>query len=259
MDFDILRSFAIAPPSLIEPRSLQQRVDRKYLLAASDITSLLARLQQSHCVVSRVSTAGRVTTASIFDTPDRDLYHAHRCGRRPRYKVRIRHHVDRALSFLEVKRKDRSGRTTKHRLALPYRQTTLGPHERTFIDAHAALDGAPLLPRVSISFQRLTLVGSSVNERVTLDRELMVAAGHCVETLGRVVIAEVKQSHYLNHAGAVAGFRHIHAREVSAEQVLPGDAPSGARSRQRLQAGPESDRAAFCMNAIWTACHLDNR
>ena len=215
MGLDILRRFAIAQPSLIEARSLQQRVDRKYLLAASDITSLLARLQQSHCVVSAGGHGWARYDSIYFDTPDRDLYHAHRCGRRPRYKVRIRHHVDRALSFLEVKRKDRSGRTTKHRLALPYRQDTLGPHERTFIDAHAALDGTPLLPRVSISFQRLTLVGSSVNERVTLDRELMVAAGNCVETLGRVVIAEVKQSHYLNHAGAVAGFRHIHAREVA--------------------------------------------
>jgi len=114
---DILRRFAIAPPSLIEARSLQRRVDRKYLLAASAITSLLARLQQSHCVV-RANEHGWARYDSLyFDTPDRDLYHAHRCGRRPRYKVRIRHHVDRALSFLEVKRKDRSGRTTKHRLA----------------------------------------------------------------------------------------------------------------------------------------------
>ena len=185
------------------------------MLATGDITSLLARLQQSHCVVSTGEHGWARYDSIYFDTPDRDLYHAHRCGRRPRYKVRIRHHVDRALSFLEVKRKDRSGRTTKHRLALPYRQDTLGPHERTFIDAHAALNSTPLLPRVSISFQRLTLVGSAVNERVTLDRELMVAAGNCVETLGRVVIAEVKQSRYLNHAGAVAGFRHIHAREVA--------------------------------------------
>jgi hypothetical protein len=215
MGLEILRRFAIALPSLIEARSLQQRVDRKYLLAASDITSLLARLQQSHCVV-RANAHGWARYDNLyFDTPDRDLYHAHRCGRRPRYKVRIRHHVDRALSFLEVKRKDGSGRTTKHRLALPYRQDTLGPHERTFIGAHAALDSTPLLPRVSISFQRLTLVGSSVNERVTLDRDLMVTAGHCVKALGHVVIAEVKQSRYLNHAGAVAGFRHIHAREVA--------------------------------------------
>lgn len=215
MGLDVLRSFTIAPPSLIEARSLQQRVDRKYLLAASDITFLLARLQPSHCVVCAGQHGWARYDSLYFDTSDRDLYHAHRCGRRPRYKVRIRHHVDRALSFLEVKTKDRSGRTTKHRLALPYRQDTLGAHERTFIGAHAALHSTPLLPRVSISFQRLTLVGSAINERVTLDRDLMVGAGTGVRPLGRVVIAEVKQSQYLNHAGAVAGFRHIHAREVA--------------------------------------------
>jgi hypothetical protein len=215
MGWDPLRNFAIAPPSLIEARSLQQRVDRKYLLAATDITSLLARLQHSHCVVCAGQHGWARYDTVYFDTSDRDLYHAHRCGRRPRYKVRIRHHGDRALTFLEVKRKDRSGRTTKHRLALPYRQDTLGQHEQTFIATHAALNRTPLLPRVSISFQRLTLVGSAINERVTLDRDLLLGAGTGVEPLSHVVIAEVKQFQHLNHAGAVAGFRHIHAREVA--------------------------------------------
>jgi hypothetical protein len=214
-ELDILQSLTIAPPGLVEARSLQQRIDRKYLFAAQDIACVLARLRHSHCVLRAGGRLWARYQSIYLDTPDRELYHAHRRGRRPRYKVRIRHHVDRELSFLEVKRKDNTGRTAKHRLALPFGHADLSPRERTFIEAHAPLAGKRLLPLVAVSFQRLTLVGSVLDERVTFDRGLTVAAGTSVEHLGRVVIAEVKQAHYVNHAGAVEGFRRGHVREVA--------------------------------------------
>ena len=210
---DVVCGFDLAPAALIEARSLQRRVDRKYLLGANNLDGLLARLRQSH----RVLRAGQQVWARYeslyFDTPDRMLYHAHRCGRRPRYKVRIRHHIDRELSFLEIKRKENSGRTVKHRLALPYAQTDLGSRERTFIESHTPLHGTSVFPRVSISFRRLTLLGSDINERVSLDRDLTVVAGTRAEQLAGIVIAEVKQSRYVSHAGAAAAFRGLNVRE----------------------------------------------
>jgi len=215
MELDILRSLAVASPALVEARSLQRRIDRKYLCAANDIADLLAYLRRSHCVVRAGDQFWARYESVYFDTPDLALYHAHRCDRRPRYKVRIRNHVDRELSFLEVKRKDNTGRTAKHRLALPFGQVDLSSRERAFIDAHAPLSGQYLLPRVATSFQRLTLVGSVLDERVTFDRGLTVGVGTSVAELGRVVIAEVKQAHYANHAGAVEGFRRSNARAVA--------------------------------------------
>jgi hypothetical protein len=215
MELDILRSFGIASPALVEARSLQQRFDRKYLFAAHDIACVLVHLRHSHCVLRAGDRVWARYQSVYLDTPDRELYHAHRCDRRPRFKVRIRHHVDRQLSFLEVKRKDNTGRTAKHRLGLLFGQADLSSRERTFIDAHAPLAGKCLLPCVAISFQRLTLVGRVLDERVTFDRGLMVAAGTSVEELGRVVIAEVKQGHYVNHGGAVEGFRRGNVREMA--------------------------------------------
>lgn len=220
-DVDTLRCFVVASPALVETRSLQQRIDRKYLLAPRDVAGVLARLQRSHCILRAGEHAWTRYQSVYLDTPERDLYHAHRCGRRPRYKLRLRHHLDRQLSFLEIKRKDKSGRTVKHRLPLPFGQEDLTSRERPFIEAHAPLIGKRLYPQIAISFQRLTLVGSVVDERVTLDRGMTldrgstVAAATSVEQLGRVVIAEVKQARYVNHSGAVESLRSVHAREMA--------------------------------------------
>lgn len=222
MEFDVVRAFEIATPALVEGRSLQQRIDRKYLLAADHLEPLLARLCLGYCLL-RAGERGWARYESIYlDTPRRDLYHAHRCGRRPRYKIRIRHHIDRQLTFLEIKSKGNSGRTVKRRFALPYGQNHLGAAERQFIENHAPVDAVRLMPCITISFMRLTLVGRSLNERVTFDRDLTFADGPCEERFSRVVIAEVKQAQCSNHLGAVAALRSLHAREAAFSKYCVG-------------------------------------
>jgi len=219
---EVLRNFDVAPPLLVEARALQQRVDRKYLLGVDDLEPLLAPLRPGYCLLR----AGRQVWAryeSVYlDTLDRELYHAHRCGRRPRYKVRIRHHLDRQLTFLEIKRKQNNGHTVKRRLALTFRQNHLDSRERHFIEAHTPLNVARLIPCVSISFQRLTLLGTAVNERLTLDRDFTVVADARAEHISRVVIAEVKQSRYVHHTVAVDALRGVHAREVKLSKYCLG-------------------------------------
>ena len=219
---DVLSAFEVAPPALVQARALQHRVDRKHLLAAGDVGPLLHRLRSGYM---RLHTGPDMWTRyenTYFDSPERELYHAHRRGRRPRHKVRIRHHVDRQLSFLEIKRKENSGRTMKLRLPLPYGQNELGSRERQFIEAHAPLEAARLVPSVSISFLRLTLVGGAVNERLTLDHELVFSAGPRTERVLRLVIAEVKQSRHADHQGAIPALRAQHAREEALSKYCLG-------------------------------------
>jgi VTC domain-containing protein len=222
MDLDLLRGFDIAETALIEARSLQHRVDRKYLLATDAVGPLLERLRPAYCLL-RAGEQGWARYESIYlDTPDRTLYHAHRCGRRPRYKVRIRHHVGRQLSFLEIKSKTNSGRTVKRRCALPYGQNHLGAAEQQFVDTYVPTNGVRLMPCVSISFLRLTLIGRELNERLTFDRDVTFAGGPRQEHFSWVVIAEVKQAEYSNHLGAVPALRNIHAREVAFSKYCVG-------------------------------------
>ncbi len=221
-DSALVQSFDVAPPALAELRTLQQRVDRKYLLAAGSLDLLLRFLRPGHLVLLAGPVAWARYDSLYFDSVDRDLYHAHRRGLMPRHKVRIRHHLDRQLTFLEIKRKERSGRTVKFRLSLPFGQVALGTEERLFIDTHTPLHSASLVPAVSISFRRLTLLGRTANERVTLDQRLTVVSGGHTLSLPPAVIAEVKQPRFSRHSDAVSALRGVHAREMAFSKYCLG-------------------------------------
>src|SRR5690606_37665419 len=74
-----------------------------------------------------------------FDTPDLLTFHEHIRGRRPRVKLRIRHHLDRRRSFLEVKRKTNGGKTEKVRVPRSFGDSFLSPNDRSFIGDHCSL------------------------------------------------------------------------------------------------------------------------
>jgi hypothetical protein len=221
-DATLVRTFDVAPPALAESRTLQQRVDRKYLLSTGSLELLLRFLRPEHLVLLAGDTAWARYESLYFDSGDRALYHAHRRGLMPRYKVRVRHHIDRHLTFLEIKRKERSGRTAKFRLSLPFGQVALGPDERHFIDMHTPLPSASLAPTVSISFVRLTLLGRAFNERITLDQDLTVTSGGRQASIPPAVIAEVKQPQLSHHTDAVAALRSVRAREMSFSKYCLG-------------------------------------
>lgn len=219
---DLLQRFEVAPPALIDARALQQRVDRKYVLPVARLAPLLADMQAHCCVVPAGHRVWARYESVYFDTADRALYHAHRRDLRPRLKVRVRRHVDRGLSFLEIKRKERSGRTVKLRLAIPVEQTGLDARERRFIEMHTPLDTASLVPSLSIAFLRLTLVGRAVNERLTLDHDLRMAGAGRTERISGAVIAEIKQDRHAHHGPASAALRARRARETAVSKYCLG-------------------------------------
>lgn len=219
---DLATHFAVAHPALADTRSLQHRVDRKFLLAERKLELLLPRLQASFSVLP----AGRQLWARYesiyFDTASLALFHAHRCDRRPRVKVRIRRHLDRQLAFLEVKRKDVSGRTTKYRLLIPMTQSELGGRELEFIAAHTPYATISLIPTMVITFVRLTLVANETQERLTLDRALRFACDGRLQQVPGLVVGEVKQLEFANRSGSVEAFRVTGAREVSFSKYCVG-------------------------------------
>ena len=216
-----MAEFDVAAPALVERRALQRRIDRKFLLGGLALPPLLDRLRSAYVLLLAGDREWARYKSVYFDTPERELFHAHRRGLRPRYKVRIRHHLDRSLSFLEIKHKERSGRTTKMRLDVPFAAGALTERERRFIEAHAPVAAARLVPCVSISFLRLTLLGREAHERLTIDRRLRLSDGVRVEEFPNVVVVEVKQERQVT-AGAVAALLAQQAREASVSKYCLG-------------------------------------
>lgn len=216
-----IAGFDVAAPGLVEQRALQRRIDRKFLLGGRTLPPLLGDLRSAYVLILAGEREWAHYESVYFDTPERELFHAHRRGRRPRYKIRIRHHLDRRLSFLEIKHKERSGRTTKTRLDLPFASGVLTGRERRFIEAHTPIAATRLVPCVSVSFLRLTLLGRDAHERLTFDRGLRLADATRVEELPNVVVAEVKQERHAA-AGAVTALLNRQAREASVSKYCLG-------------------------------------
>lgn len=141
------------------------------------------------------------------------MYHDHRRRREPRHKVRVRHHLDRELSFLEVKARRRGGRTAKARLPRPFGLECLDVEAQRFISEHCPFDPANLRACVTNEFRRVTLVGERVDERLTLDWDLWLSDDSRSERLPGVVIVEIKQGRYSNSTPAVRALRGLHVRE----------------------------------------------
>jgi hypothetical protein len=219
-----LEAFGEAPPALLDARLLQQRVDRKFRLHVNTLERLLDHLIEGHRAVRSGSTLAAGYRTRYFDTPDRRSYHDHRRDRRPRYKVRIRHHLDRGLSFLEIKRKGGDGRTTKARRPYPFECEALDDEALRFIDRYCPFGAASLVHGPLIEFRRATLVGEVIDERITLDWGLSVTDDVRCEELPHVAIAEVKQGRYSNATPAVRALRTLHVRERSVSKYCVASA-----------------------------------
>jgi hypothetical protein len=210
-----LGRFSEVPTALLESRALLQRVDRKYTIPAHHLEPLLASLGDAYGVLrSGAVLAARYRTV-YFDTPDLDFYHAHRRGRAERYKVRIRHHIDRQMSFVEVKHRNALGRSVKSVLPQVFGTSTLDTEAQAFIACHCPVPVSELKPRAWITYRRITLVGYELDERITVDCNLEYGVGDKREGWPEVAIAEVKQARRANHSPSIQALRRARVRERS--------------------------------------------
>lgn len=211
----VLAEFGDVSMELLQARALLKRVDRKYLLRREWLEPMLLQLNADYRLLRAAGQVAATYQTRYFDTADRHLYQDHRRGRRPRYKVRLRHHVDRRLSFLEIKCKGRGALTAKAVLSRPFGCESLDAEALRFIDTHCPYPADSLRASVANAFQRVTLVGESVNERLTVDWDLEMADDRRSVRLPGLVIVEIKQARYSNSTPAARALRHLHVREGS--------------------------------------------
>jgi hypothetical protein len=189
---EILDGFAGASPELLGTRNLLRRIDSKFVFHKRGLADVLRHLTRDYLVVFAGSHRLAMYRTLYFDTPDLQCFHAHRRGRRPRHKIRLRHYPDRHVSFFEIKTKKTEVLTQKVRVDVPFGVDDLPDRAHDLVRAHGGL-GPQLEPQLWTDFQRLTLIGKDTHERVTIDLDLRMGKAGSLVDLDGVVIAEVKQ------------------------------------------------------------------
>ncbi|MFF2371532.1 polyphosphate polymerase domain-containing protein [Agromyces sp. NPDC058110] len=157
---------------------LLTRVDRKYMLPAAALPTLLDRLPDGTLALEIAGARSARYESVYFDTNGLESYHLAAYGRRRRYKIRTRSYVDSDTSFLEVKTRGGRAVTVKERVAidpsvtaslhgeaLDYATATLG---EAGIDAP---HGEPFRPVLTTRYRRATLLVPG-GSRATVDVDL---------------------------------------------------------------------------------------
>lgn len=210
-----LEKFEGASPQLLEARLLLRRIDRKFVLHQSLLDPLLRLLSEEYQVVQSSGQPAATYDTLYFDTPELRFYHDHMRGVRRRYKVRIRHYIERQLTFLEIKGKEATIATTKSRLARAFGNHQMDEEARSFVAGQCPLDPRGLFPQLWILYRRITLVGKNINERITLDWGIEVRNNQMQKSLAGLAIAEIKQARQSNASCSIQAFRELRLREHS--------------------------------------------
>lgn len=196
---------------------LMNRVDTKFLICADVLPTLLQKAVDHYRIVEIDGLRASPYSSIYFDTEDAQMYTMHHNGKLNRYKVRMRTYVSSGDSYLEVKKKNNKGRTSKKRIRITneqFQDVALDEAAQTFIQEKSPYNYSVLRPSLQNFFYRITLVDKNETERVTMDvglrfRKVGIEKYTMVDNL---VIVEMKQD------GAARSYFRQYLNELS---ILP--------------------------------------
>ena len=113
---EILKRFGGISLKEVNRASLMRRKDKKYLFSFQHLSELLTLVSKDYRVLEIDGSRSQHYHTRYFDTDGREMYHKHHRGLANRHKVRIRRYGSGTLHFLEVKKKNAKGVTTKKRV-----------------------------------------------------------------------------------------------------------------------------------------------
>ena len=189
--------------------SLMRRKDNKYLFSVRHLPALLSLVQNEYRVLDIDGHRAQHYHTCYFDTEGHEMYHKHHRGLANRHKIRIRRYGASNLHFLEVKRKNAKGVTTKKRVRTDGMDHALLLKEEEFLLSCSPYVGEGMAPAMENNFHRITLVSHSQTERVTLDYDLKFSSSHTGESLHLpgIAIAEIKYEGFLSGSPMHAAMR----------------------------------------------------
>ena len=188
---------AVHLDEVLATAALLDRNDRKYVMTVDQLDELTPVIPNDWRVLTIDGRSQQRYRSVYLDDPGLGCFLATARTRPHRSKVRLRSYLDSDLHWWEVKVRDATGRTTKHR-----RRTTGSSHHLTapetrFVASRTTddVDVGGLRPVLTTRYRRTTLLLPSNAARLTIDVDLRAgdSGGHELVTDGLVVV-ETKSS-----------------------------------------------------------------
>ena len=199
MEYKILEEMGSVTLEEMSSVKLMNRIDTKYVTKEATLQRLLeAAAAAGYRVLESDGTRLHPYDSVYFDTPGMDMFYMHHNRRLVRQKVRTRCYVSSGDAFLEIKRKNNHGRTSKKRVGIqPFEMMEFAgnPEACEFLAKHSWFSVGDIGPVLETRFRRITLVNPSLTERLTIDTQLEFKNFRTAQdtTLQDAVIIELKQ------------------------------------------------------------------
>lgn len=171
---------------------LMNRTDTKFSFTLDDLLHFLPELQKDYKILSVDDQLLSDYESQYFDDPLLTSYHDHHREKINRFKIRYRKYVHSDITFLEVKHKV-NGRTLKSRIQVANIREKMTEEEEAFVRG-LGVKGSQFSPTLFNRFKRITLVSKSMEERLTLDVDIVFQWEGKEQPLEQIVIAELKQN-----------------------------------------------------------------
>ena len=186
------------PVSLAELDRLNftDRLDSKSLFAERLLPEFLEQLIPHYNILEQQGKRIFQYESLYFDTPKLKLFSDHHRGIGHRHKIRYRTYLDTNATFFEIKTKNNKGRN--HKLRVPVTQMLVPlPHNlKTIIREQTQLDPDTLLPTLSVTLNRITLIHRDGSEKITFDSDIHFNFSGNSKNLEGIAITEVKQKKF---------------------------------------------------------------
>lgn len=174
---------------------LMNRIDTKFLVNVEKLPALLEMAKADYYVQQIGDLRKAFYRTLYYDTPDATMYVVHQAGKLNRQKIRVREYVESNLMFLEVKKKNNKGRTSKKRITIQDENVLHNQEAIDFLDEKSLFKMNEIASRLRNNFFRITLVNKEKSERLTIDFNINFE--NCVtgvkNTIPKLCIVEVKQ------------------------------------------------------------------
>ncbi len=176
--------------------ALMKRTDTKFLINTARLSAILNEVKSDYQILQIGQDRLMSYESLYFDTDKLKFYHMHHNGVAKRVKVRTRKYMESDLSFLEIKQKDSYGDTVKKRIKIDEYSK---PDHQQFSGFVEQVLGRPLSLHKTLknSFNRFTLVNTSLNERVTVDVNVQFDEEPLSQ---KIAIIELKQERLNRHS-----------------------------------------------------------
>jgi hypothetical protein len=168
----ILSQFKPATLDELESLMLLNRFDTKYILNEESLPEILEILKDDYQVLEIDGNREFSYDNLYYDTKEYFFFSQHHNGKLNRAKLRFRHYIDTNAQFFEIKRHMNNDLTEKTRIPIALNEKKINREIEEKILEKLELNYLEILPKLTVRYNRITLMNKEVPEKVTIDTDL---------------------------------------------------------------------------------------